>query len=313
MRAKTCLIRSIFLSLLALLFFGHPEVSNAQQVPAILNYQGRIAVSGTNFTGAGLFRFELVNTDASTVYWSNDGSISGTPQSAVPLTVSNGLYSVLLGGSNMAAIPTSTFSNPDVRLRIWFDDGVHGSELLAPDQRIAAVGYAVVAGSVPAASIGNAQLAAGSVDITKLAPRTTGTSVGVGGIAQSVSSVGFVTSSVSPVSVITANLVTTGRPVWVCLNPVGTAGTANITCTSIAAGAFYGYFAFYRDGQPIATQNLSGISNGQNTGVGVPASAFSFIDLPPTSGPHTYELRVYAGVASTAIYVSNVVLEAFEF
>jgi alpha-tubulin suppressor-like RCC1 family protein len=30
---------------------------------------------------------------------------------------------------------------------VWFDDGTNGSLLLAPDQRIAAVGYAMVAGS----------------------------------------------------------------------------------------------------------------------------------------------------------------------
>lgn len=31
------------------------------QVPQLLNYQGRIAVSGTNFTGTGQFKFALVD------------------------------------------------------------------------------------------------------------------------------------------------------------------------------------------------------------------------------------------------------------
>ena len=41
-----------------------------------------------------------------------------------------------------------------MRLRVWLDDGVNGSQLLTPDQRIAAVGYAMVAGGLaPGASL----------------------------------------------------------------------------------------------------------------------------------------------------------------
>ena len=82
-------------------------------------------------------------------YWSNDGtSADGSePTTAVSLTVTKGLYSVLLG-ANMTPIPPSVFTNADVRLRVWFDDGSNGSQLLTPDQRIAAVGYAMVASSL---------------------------------------------------------------------------------------------------------------------------------------------------------------------
>ena len=124
------------------------------QVPQILNYQGNIAV-GTppvNFNGSGVFRFALVNTDGTTTFWSNDGtSTAGSqPTAGVTLAVAKGLYSVLLGDTtltNMTAIPATVFANTDVRLRVWFNDGTaNGSQLLAPDQRIAAVGYAMVAG-----------------------------------------------------------------------------------------------------------------------------------------------------------------------
>jgi formylglycine-generating enzyme required for sulfatase activity len=47
----------------------------------------------------------------------------------------------------MTAIPTTVFAHTDVRLRVWFSDGTaKGSQLLASDQRIAAVGYAMIAG-----------------------------------------------------------------------------------------------------------------------------------------------------------------------
>ena len=131
------------------------------QVPQIINYQGRALVGSTNFNGTGQFKFALVNANGSTTFWSNDGTSSGggEPTNAVSLGVSNGLYSVLLGDTaitNMTAIPPSVFNNSDVRLRVWFNDGTHGSQLLTPDQRIASVGYAVTAASaasVPAAGL----------------------------------------------------------------------------------------------------------------------------------------------------------------
>ena len=122
------------------------------QVPQLINYQGRVAVNGVNFTGAGQFAFALVDTTGATTYWSNDGtSAAGSqPTTAVSLTVTNGLYSVLLGDAtllNMTVVPATVFTHPDVRLRVWFNDGVHGAQLLTPGQRIAAVGYAMVAGT----------------------------------------------------------------------------------------------------------------------------------------------------------------------
>ena len=82
--------------LLLFLAFAGPL---AAQVPPLLNYQGRVAVSGVNFDGTGLFKFALVNATGSTTLWSNDGtSTAGSPPaSAVALTVKKSLYSVLLG------------------------------------------------------------------------------------------------------------------------------------------------------------------------------------------------------------------------
>lgn len=125
------------------------------QVPQLINYQGRVAVGTVNFDGSGQFKFALVNTDGSVSYWSNDGTSTAgdEPAAAVSLTVTRGLYSVLLGDTalaNMTAVPASVFANADVRLRVWFNDGNNGSQLLSPDQRIAAVGYAMVAGGLTA-------------------------------------------------------------------------------------------------------------------------------------------------------------------
>ena len=134
-------------------------VESVAAVPQLLNHQGRIAVAGVNFNGSGQFKFALVNADGSATYWSNDGtSTTGAePISPVTLTVTKGLYSVLLGDTalaNMTALPTTALDHSDVRLRIWFNDGSHDFQQISPDQRLAATPYAMVAGKVDQVLLG---------------------------------------------------------------------------------------------------------------------------------------------------------------
>ncbi len=128
-----------------------------------------MAVGTVNFNGTGQFAFALVNSNGTTTFWSNDGTSNAgsQPVSAVALTVTNGLYSVLLGDTtltNMAAIPTNVWANADVRLRIWFNDGTHGFQLLTPDQRLTPNGY------LPDGSISSSKISAGAVSTIQLAP-----------------------------------------------------------------------------------------------------------------------------------------------
>ena len=157
------------------------------QVPQLVNYQGRVAVNGVGFDGTGQFKFALVNADGSVTYWSNNGTSNGgsEPSAAVPLTVTQGLYSLLLGdtalGANMTDIPSTVFNNPDVRLRVWFNDGVHGSQLLTPDQRLAPATYladgTVTSASVSDAAITAGKIAPGAVDGTNIAPASLDSSI----------------------------------------------------------------------------------------------------------------------------------------
>ena len=70
----------------------------------MLNYQGRVGVGGAVFDGTGQFKFALVNSDASVVYWrsSPDGDSNGEPDAPVSLAVSKGLFAVQLGDSSLA-------------------------------------------------------------------------------------------------------------------------------------------------------------------------------------------------------------------
>lgn len=138
------------------------------QVPACLNYQGRIVKNGVNFTGTGQFKVKLINADATASFWSNDGTPDGggtEPSSAVSVTVTKGLFYVRLGDTNtanMTALSAAVFTNSDIRLRIWVNTGA-GFELITPDQVVASVGYAMM----------SANVMDGVVTPEKLAPGTT--------------------------------------------------------------------------------------------------------------------------------------------
>ena len=169
---RTCTVAA----LCSFIFLSLPALH--AQVPQLLNYQGRVAVGTVNFNGSGAFKFALVNAAGTTTYWSNDGtSTAGSqPTGAVTLTVTKGLYSVLLGDislANMTAIPNSVFANADVRLRVWFNDGTNGFQLLTPDQRLAPNGYlpdgSVTSAKLAAGSVGTASIAAGIIGSTQLA------------------------------------------------------------------------------------------------------------------------------------------------
>ncbi len=121
----------------------------ALATPGMINYQGKVEVGGEPFghpdAATGYFRFAIVNDDQ-VIVWNNDGTQPAAPGTNVPITVSNGLYNVLLGDTSLPgmteSIPYSIFSMDVLKLRIWFDDGQHGVQVLTPDQRITSAGYA---------------------------------------------------------------------------------------------------------------------------------------------------------------------------
>jgi len=153
--------------------------SSYAQIPQIISFQGQIASGGSSYNGTGLFAFALVSTNGLTTYWSNDGtSVGGSkPVANISLNVNNGYYTILLGDttvSNMISIPNSVFINSDVRLRIWFNDGIHGFQVMNPDQRITSVGYAYQASSLATGSTVPANYITGTLSTSQL-PISTGT------------------------------------------------------------------------------------------------------------------------------------------
>jgi hypothetical protein len=154
-------MKAISAILPCVLFAASMIVPANAQVPGILNYQGRVTVGGTNLTtNAALFKFALVNSNGTAAFWKNDGALTtNEPATAVPVAVAQGLYATLLGDTtltNMAAIPSGVFSNANVNLRVWFSaGGTNAYVRLAPDQRLAASGYALRAATADSATITN--------------------------------------------------------------------------------------------------------------------------------------------------------------
>jgi hypothetical protein len=116
--------------------------------PQVVNYQGQVTVAGAPYTGTGYFKLAVLNQAGNVTYWTNDGTASGQPAAAVSTTVTNGLFTILLGDTtlpNMQALPASVFNTSPCYLRAWFSKDNTSFIQLAPDRRIVAVPFALQA------------------------------------------------------------------------------------------------------------------------------------------------------------------------
>lgn len=146
-------------------------VGAVSDVPARIQHQGVVAVSGVRFTGTGQFKFAIRDPDTGTSVWSNSADTSpadGVPDSAIAITVTDGVYSTRLGDAsitNMDALPSNLFTDGNLQLRIWFNDGVNGWQLLSPDQELTSTPYAFM---VADGSVATAKLADDAVNASKI-------------------------------------------------------------------------------------------------------------------------------------------------
>jgi len=106
---------------------------------------------GSGYTGTPTVTIAAPPANISyTTYWSNDGtsSVGSEPAAALAVNVTNGLFVVVLGDTtvaNMTAISASQFTQPNLQLRIWFNDGVNGFAALSPLQNLTPAPYAAFA------------------------------------------------------------------------------------------------------------------------------------------------------------------------
>ncbi len=74
--------------------------------PAMVAYQGEVRESDAPYNGDGYFKFAVVNAAGDTAYWSNDGTSTGggEPTAALQLSVSEGLFNILLGDTKLGGM-----------------------------------------------------------------------------------------------------------------------------------------------------------------------------------------------------------------
>ncbi len=140
------MVKIPILSGLWLLLFTFNSLSWGQS-PNIINYQGRVSVSGNPFDGMGSFKFVLLNEAGTVSLWSNDGtSVDGSePSNAVQLNVSKGLFRVSLGKAsieNMAPISDEVVAK-NAKLRVWFNSGSNGWQRMQPDHEYSPSSFAL--------------------------------------------------------------------------------------------------------------------------------------------------------------------------
>src|SRR5262245_57431835 len=123
--------------------------------PGELHYQGKLAdTAGNPLTGSHNIRFRICDAVSG-------GSCAYYDQTASGVAVTNGVCSIQVGASPMAAIPGTALQGGADR---WLLVSVDGADL-APRQKLVAAPYAL---SVPANSIGTAELADNAVTTAKI-------------------------------------------------------------------------------------------------------------------------------------------------
>lgn len=133
-RCVLCLVMS-FLSLMMVFTVGTNAVYDG------MSYQGKVITGDSPFDGTGSFLFAVLDESSAQYLWSNDGNYP--PSIPESITVTDGIFNVILGEPDMEPLMTaSLLTHSDLVLRIWFDDGTNGMQLLSPDQPLTSALFA---------------------------------------------------------------------------------------------------------------------------------------------------------------------------
>lgn len=128
-------------------------------VPLVLHFQGHIASAEEPVDGNGAFKFALIDSEGA-ASWSNSLIAEGEtePSLSVNVGVDRGFYAVRLGDAtlpNMEPLSLNHFQVEGLKLRVWFDDGTAGFQVLTPDEPIAAAAFAVSSHHAEQADVAN--------------------------------------------------------------------------------------------------------------------------------------------------------------
>jgi hypothetical protein len=158
---------------------------------------------------------------------------------------------------------------------------------------------AVTTSKINDLAVTTGKIAAGAVTRAKL------DSVGQQISSSSTSTFSTTSQSVVDVTNATLSITTTGRPVWVGLQPGDSSNVGKIKISGAANSN--AIFLIKRDSTTILQTELTSAASG----VEIPPGAIWFLDVP-SAGTYTYKLQVQTGDASYTVEVSHCKLVAFE-
>ena len=157
-----------------------------------------------------------------------------------------------------------------------------------------------------------AQITPGSITEDLLAPMPTGTTVGIGGFATSVSSYGFAGGSVGSFQLIdnqTVTITTAGRPVMLFPTMDGGINPSEFVFQTSSGPTDSLYLAIFRNGVQINFIGFPLLVSGVNP-ITLTIPGILACD-PVPAGTYTYELKYYLTGPGTILY-QNTVLNAYE-
>lgn len=150
---------------------------------------------------------------------------------------------------------------------------------------------------------------------------TPSSAVGIGGIATSISTNGFSTSSTAFLDVtqsitglkLQTKLITTGtRPVFVGFTCDGTTGLASAYICNGGGGSAYSDILLMRNSTGIARTEVGLISGaGAVFGIHTPGSIY-FLDYPTSSGPWTYSVKIQAQTLGQTLTLQQMRIITYE-
>lgn len=318
---------------------NHAPGSGVQITPSGLNINANLPMNSNNLTTVKTVNFQaLSNTLAGTapnlgcIYVAgneliyNDeagnvvpitktgsvnagsGSITGLPSGTASASYSSGSETFVWQSA------TSTPANLDAGSVIFrnISSGSDGVTVSAPS----ALGsnYGLVWPQIPSQTSYVTLDTSGNFSTQPVGPsRSIGASVGVGGVAGSLSSGSFSTVSATPVAVtnVTITITTSGRPVKLDMISDGTGGSSNPGIFKMFNGGASSIMTvfLYRAGSQILCTEMFGAGNGTSF-IELPCSAFGFMDFP-SAGTYTYALYIQTDGVTTGL-IENSRLIAYE-
>jgi hypothetical protein len=295
---------------------------------------------GTNdYSALGGGQLNAATGDHSTVAGGLDNVASGS-RSAVAggyLNVAAGSYAAAPGGRENSAAADYCFAAGrrakanNQGAFVWADSSDADFASTANDQYLIRAGGNVginknnpgtaldVNGAVTASAFIGSGAGLTGLALTNLAPRQSGASAGVGGIAMSSAVTTQITSAASspgnPVSGLSVSLSVAGnRPVMVLLTSASTDPNNGSAIDFEKSGtAVQGGVIFLRNGSVVSSHQF--LLEGANGALAlrVPPGACQFIDIPISPGTYTYSVNLFNYGSASTMGVNYVQLVAFEF